>query len=107
MTRRSIFLPGLLGLLFLLAGCGAARPRPALDEPRGTVRFKGEPKDAQLSVNEIRLGPIGMFEERGVLLRPGKQRIEVSKEGYFTQYRQVAVEADKLVEVEIHLREIP
>jgi hypothetical protein len=105
MMRRSIFLAGVLGLLFLLAGCGAARPAP--EEVRGTVRFKGEPEDAELTVNEIRLGPIGMFKERGVLLRPGKQRIEVSKDGYFTQYRLVAVEAGKLVEVEVRLREIP
>jgi len=87
-----------------LFGCGAAQ-RP--EEPRGTVRFKGEPKDAELTVNETHLGPIGMFEESGVRLRPGKQRVEVSKEGYFTEYRLVDVTADGLVEMEIHLREIP
>ncbi len=101
--RSRFHLPALLFAL-LLFGCGAAQ-RP--EEPRGTVRFKGEPKDAELTVNETHLGPIGMFEESGVRLRPGKQRVEVTKEGYFTAYRLVEVEANKLIEMEIHLREIP
>ena len=102
--RTSRFHLPILLFALLLFGCGAAQ-RP--EEPRGTVRFKGEPKDAELTVNETHLGPIGMFEESGVRLRPGKQRVEVAKEGYFTAYRLVDVEADKLVEMEIHLREIP
>ena len=92
-------------LALALSGCGASRPRT--QEPRGTVRFSGEPDDAELVINETRLGPIGMFQESGVLLRPGTQRVEVRKEGYFTEYRLVEVTADKLVEVEVHLREIP
>ena len=88
-----------------LAGCGASRPRTA--EPRGTVRFTGEPADAELIINETHMGPIGMFRESGVLLRPGTQRVEVRKEGYFTEYRLIEVTADKLVEEEIRLREIP
>lgn len=87
-----------------LVGCGAAQ---RTEDIRGTVRFKGEPQDAELTVNETHLGPIGMFEESGVRLRPGKQRVEVSKDGYFTEYRLVDVEANKLVEMEIRLREIP
>jgi hypothetical protein len=89
-----------------LLGC-AGWQRPAPEEPRGTVRFKGEPKDALLSVNEIHLGPIQMFEEKGVRLRPGAQRIVVSKEGFFTEYRMVDVKEDTITTVEIVLREIP
>ena len=95
----------LLLIVALTAGCGGAQ-KPAAD-PRGTVRFSGEPKDALLSVNEVHLGPIHMFEKSGVRLRPGKQRIMVSKTGYFTEYRLVEVQVDILTTVDISLREIP
>jgi hypothetical protein len=106
MTRRISLLLFVLCLFgaFVFEGCGAARSVP---EVRGTVRFTGDPSDAELTVNETHLGPIGMFKDSGVRLRPGKQRVEVSKDGYFTEYRLVDVEADKIIQVEIHLREIP
>ena len=92
-------------LAALVIGCGGAQ-KPA-ETPRGTVRFKGDPEDALLSVNEMHLGPIQMFEEKGVLLKPGPQRIVVSKEGFFTEYRIVDVEANTVTTVEVTLREIP
>jgi hypothetical protein len=100
-VRRISMLP----LLALLAGCGGAQ-QPK-DEPRGTLRFKGEPGDALLEINETDLGPIRMFEKSGVLLRPGPQRIVVSKEGYFTDYRIVDVKVNTLQTVEVTLREMP
>ena len=104
MLNLAARLLALLAVLFVF-GCGGARlPEP---EPRGTVRFTGEPKDALLSINEIHLGPMYMFEKSGVLLRPGPQRIVVSKDGYFTEYRLVDVKVDTLVTVDVSLREIP
>lgn len=92
-------------LLFGLWGCGGAQHHQL--EPRGTVRFKGEPRDAHIEINEINLGPLHMFEESGVMLKPGKQRIIISKPGYFTVYRIVDVQVNTLQTVEVNLREIP
>ena len=92
-------------LLTSLLGCGGAQ-QPQMD-PRGTIRFKGEPKDAHLAINEIPLGPLHMFEKSGVMLHPGPQRIVVSKPGYFTAYRIVDVKVNQVQTVEINLREIP
>jgi hypothetical protein len=86
-------------------GCGAGQL--GREGPRGTVRFKGEPADATVSIDETHLGPIGMFEEHGVKLRPGTHRIVVEKEGYFPEYRLVEVARNKLVTLEIKLREVP
>ena len=92
-------------LLFGALACGGVQHREMA--PRGTVRFKGEPRDAHLEINEIHLGPLHMFEESGVMLKPGQQRIVVSKTGYFTAYRIVDVKVNTLQTVEINLREIP
>ena len=60
-----------------------------------------------MSIDETHLGPIGMFEEKGVKLRPGTHRIVVEKEGYFPEYRLVEVAKNTLTTLEIELREIP
>jgi hypothetical protein len=105
MSRRTV--RGGLALLIAAAvvGCGGAHLKT--DGPRGTVRFKGEPKDALLFIDETSLGPVAMFEESGVKLRPGTHRIMVEKEGYFPEYRLVEVADGALTVVEITLREIP
>lgn len=94
-----------VSLLVGLLGCGGVQHHEM--EPRGTVRFKGEPKDAHVEINEIHLGPLHMFEKSGVMLKPGKQRIIISKPGYFTVYRIVDVQVNTLQTVEVNLREIP
>ena len=103
---RRVFI-GALSLLIaaVIAGCGGARLKT--EGPRGTVRFKGEPEDAHLSIDETSLGPVAMFQESGVRLRPGTHRIVVRKEGYFPEYRLVEVVEDELTVVEVELRAIP
>ncbi len=104
MLNRLLFCITVVVSAFIM-NCGAHRHQ--VEDIRGSIRFKGDPKDALLIVNETYLGPIRMFETSGVLLRPGKHRVEVSKDGWFTEYILVDVEPDKVLEVEIKLREIP
>ena len=88
-----------------MQACGA---RKAHDPgPRGTLRFKGTPKGAVVEVDEIRLGPLEMFVEQGLLLRPGTHRVVVSHEGYFTEYKLVKIEKDQLEILEVELRPLP
>ena len=94
-----------LAAITLMSGCGAGQF--GREGPRGTVRFKGDPRDATVSIDETHLGPIGMFEEKGVKLKPGTHRIVVEKEGYFPEYRLIEVAKNRLTTLEIKLREIP
>ncbi len=89
----------------LLAGCGGAQT--VKPDPRGTLRFKGDPKDAHIEVDEVHLGPVSMFEQKGLLLRPGEHRVIVRAEGYFPEYRLVIVEENKLEVLKITLRPMP
>ncbi|MBN2526343.1 MAG: hypothetical protein JXR76_08110 [Deltaproteobacteria bacterium] len=92
-------------LSFLLTACfGSTMPDPG---PRGTLRFKSNQQDAILEVDETRLGPIGSFEQSGVLLRPGKHRVVVHQNGFFKEYKLVTVVENQLQVVEIHLTQIP
>ena len=88
-----------------LAACGGAQ-RPDVG-PRGTVRFSGEPAEAVLEIDERRLGPIGLFEKRGVLLRPGAHRIVVRADGYFPEFCVIEVTADQVLVVDVALRPVP
>lgn len=90
----------------ILAGCGF-QPKTADVGPRGTVRFKGNPPDAILEINETRLGPISMFQKQGVLLKPGSHRVIVKKEGYFDDYILIEVVENQLQTLNINLRSIP
>lgn len=106
--NRSVALRGIAGVFLLtalLAGCaGIQRVEP---QARGTLRFSGEPRDALIEVDEVHLGPISMFEKKGLLLLPGEHRIIVRREGYFPAYRIVTVSAGEVAVLEVELREIP
>jgi hypothetical protein len=48
-----------------------------------------------------------MFEQKGVLLRPGEHRIIVRSPLHFPEYRLVTVKANTTQTVEVKLRPIP
>ena len=73
----------------------------------GTLRFAGEPGDAIIEVDERSLGPLEMFTEKGLLLRPGQHQVIVKKSGFFTDYHLVQITEDEVTLLEIKLREIP
>ncbi|MBN2715277.1 MAG: PEGA domain-containing protein [Deltaproteobacteria bacterium] len=75
--------------------------------PRGTLRFKSNQKDAILEIDDTRLGPIGMFEKTGVLLKPGAHRVVVHQKGYFREYRLITVTEDQLQMVDITMTPVP
>ena len=89
-----------------LVSCGGAH-KPVDPGPRGTVRFKCEPKTAVLEVDETRLGPVKMFEKTGVLLRPGQHRVSLSAKDHFSEMKLIEVVEGKVTIVEINLREVP
>ncbi|MCP4677955.1 MAG: PEGA domain-containing protein [Deltaproteobacteria bacterium] len=92
-------------LLFATLGCGG--PQKFDPGPRGTLRFKGEPRDALIEVDETHLGPIHMFEKHGLLLKPGKHNIILRAEGYFPEYRIVELKDGQVLVIEVELRPEP
>ncbi len=92
-------------MLALIASCGGAQKVDT--GPRGTLRFEGSPADASIEVDETRLGPLHMFRERGLLLRPGPHRVIVRAPNHFPEYRIVEIEENKTVVLKIELRPIP
>ncbi len=91
-------------VIFAFSCGGAQRFDPG---PRGTLRFKGEPREALIEVDEEHLGPIHMFEKKGLLLRPGKHNVIVRAEGYFPEYRIVEISDGQVVVIEVELRQVP
>jgi hypothetical protein len=95
-----------LALAISAAACGAGQ-RPADAGPRGTLRIDGEPETAIVEVDEKRLGPVGMFAEKGLLLKPGQHRVIVRAEGYFPAYELVEITEDEVTVLEVTLRPVP
>jgi hypothetical protein len=66
---------------FSAAGCGGSMT------PAKTVslRMKGEHEfaDAEVTIDDIDVGPLGYVAARGVALPPGLHRVTVEKSGYF------------------------
>lgn len=90
------------GLLPACAGAKVADPGP-----RGTVRFACRPTEAVLEVDETRLGPVGMFAERGLLLPPGTHRVVLRARDHFPEFRLIEVVEGELLLVEVALRPVP
>ena len=95
----------ILLLAVLIAACGATQPLKA--DPRGTLRFKGQPRDASVEIDDVHRGPMHMFEKKGLLLRPGVHRVTVQANGYFPVYRQVEIVEGERIILEIILRPVP
>lgn len=86
------------------ASLSACQPR--YDEPTVSLRLRGGPPDAIVTVDDERVAPLAVVQKRGVALRPGRHRITVEREGYFPWDK--AVEAsDEPVHLDVQLVKIP
>ncbi len=88
-----------------IAACASFRP--VNPDPRGILAFKGEPKQTHIEINDISLGPLHMFENNGVLLRPGQHRIVARADGFFPEYKIVEIKTGETTTLEVILRPIP
>jgi hypothetical protein len=94
-----------LTLRATLAAVGCNGPRvPA--RPTGGIRLDAEPRSAKVYVNEKLSGTVSTFEDRPLLLRPGRYRIKLVAQGYYPGYVEVDV-GDEIVPVEASLVPIP
>jgi hypothetical protein len=71
-------------LLFFALLALSCQLMPAVG-PEDTVslRVKGNVADAQVTIDDRPVGPLGYVAARGVALPPGRHRVTVEKAGYF------------------------
>ncbi|MEZ4408277.1 MAG: PEGA domain-containing protein [Polyangiales bacterium] len=92
-----------LAALLALAGCASSRPRVVT---AGALRFRCDPPDARVILDEDDLGPCALWTTRAVGLTPGAHRLVVRREGYFPTEREVTP-TGRRVTVEVRLRRVP
>jgi hypothetical protein len=90
-----------LTLVMALGGC--------LGEPATTsLRVKGAPADASVTIDDRYLGSFVYVAAKGVALPPGKHRITVEKTGFFPWDRLVeARDGDPPIQLDVALVKIP
>lgn len=102
MPRRLRTFVALLSL-----ACAAVACRPATP-PTTSLRVRGAPGDAQVTIDDQLLGPLSYVQKRGVALPPGQHRLTVEHPGYFPLDQLIeAREGEKLLELDIQLEKIP
>lgn len=92
----------LLGVCLGLAACTPTRPATV------SLRVKGNVRDAHVTIDDQYLGAFAYVAKKGVALPPGRHRITVEKNGYFSWDKiVVANEGDPPIKLDVILVEIP
>ncbi len=69
----------LAAVVSLSAGCQLT----AYSTKTVSLRVRGNVEDAQVTIDDIRIGVLGYVSAHGVALPPGKHRVTVEKLGFF------------------------
>jgi len=84
----------------------ACAPAQAPSAPTVSLRLKGSPPNATVTVDDLMVGPLDVVQAKGVALPPGKHRVSVEAAGYFP--KDVVVEAkDAPVVLDVALVPVP
>ena len=89
--------------LALVSGCG-----PALT-PAVTLRVErapSTPRDASVTIEEQKIGPLSVVAARGVLHPHGEHRISIEKNGYFPFDALVTSDRDDVL-LKVKLEKVP
>ena len=105
-SPRASLAAALLALLALLAPAASVGCAPDYLPPRSSVRLKGAPPDATVTIDDQPIAPLGVLIKRGLSLPPGRHRVTVEREGYFPWDRAVESNGD-LILLEVQLVKIP
>jgi hypothetical protein len=75
--------------VLMLGACGNAE---SASSSRGvSVRLRGGPPNASVTVDDLLIGPLDVVQARGFAVAPGKHHVSVEANGYFP--RDVVVDA--------------
>jgi hypothetical protein len=97
---------GIVSLLtFLVAACGGP---PPLTPATVSLRMRGGPADATVTIDDKVLGPLSYVGTRGVALPPGAHRVSVTAPGYFPHDMEVvAKEGSGPIALDVKLVPVP
>jgi hypothetical protein len=97
---------GLAAGLVLLVGCEVGFPHSA--HPTSSLRLRGAPPDALVTIDEEMVGPLAVVAARGVALHEGTHQVTVTAPGYFPWDQLVKAESGpKRIDLEVNLVPIP
>jgi hypothetical protein len=74
---------------FVVSACGNAES--ASSSRAVSVRLRGGPPNASVTVDDLLIGPLDVVQARGFAVAPGKHHVSVEANGYFP--RDVVVDA--------------
>jgi PEGA domain len=97
-----------LWMIAFAATCASCAP--GLPARTVSLRMHGERPlaEAQVTIDDQMIGPLGFVAVRGVALPPGPHRITVEKPGYFPWDKTVvATDPDKPISLDVVLVPIP
>jgi|SRR5882724_10838301 len=83
MARSSLRLARAAFSAAVLASVSAGCQLTANSTRTVSLRVRGNVDDAQVTVDDIRIGPLAYVSAHGVALPPGQHRVTVEKMGYF------------------------
>ena len=94
-----------LATLTVLSGC---QPAPIPAAPTVSLRMRGAPPNATVTIDDMLVGPLDVVQARGVGLPPGAHRISVEASGYLPWDKVVqAAEGAGPVQLDVVLVKIP
>lgn len=74
---------------------------------RGTLQVRCQPADAEVYVDDHFAGGCAVLQRRALQQATGARRIEIRRQGYFTQYQIVTVAQNQTTAVQVALRALP
>lgn len=111
MTRRSlgaaaVQMAALLAIAVAVGACGGARrSADGIGKDDGIVLIRSDVADAEVWVNERRVGFVADLEA-GIALSPGQHRLELRHDRYHTHYRLLDIEPRARLTLDIELAEV-
>lgn len=91
---------------FLLIGACLAQAGCATAPPAGAAGFRvaGNVPDAAVYIDDVYVGRVGEWSERGRFIRPGAHRVELRHPSYYPRFEDIvaADRAETVVPGELH-----
>jgi hypothetical protein len=75
-------------VLVVLVACGHAPPKSGVSPNDAIIYFKSNVTDAQVYVDGRFVGPVNLLKG-GIALDPGKHRVELRHDDYFSRYAEL------------------
>lgn len=89
-------------LALVLAACGHAQSRSRVSPNDAIIYFKSNVADAQVYVDGRFVGPVNILKG-GVAVDPGKHRVELRHDEYFSRYAELDLHRAEKTKLDLDL----